>query len=80
MKGARIIIVLITMLLLLAGCATHEQTGAPVGGAAGGLAGSALGGGPAGTLLGAAGGALLGGYVGRHMDQQDRYRTARALE
>lgn len=70
---------------LLAGCqsVTKQDIGMVTGGVLGGALGSQVGGGTgttvaivAGTLLGAA----IGGSIGRSMDEQDRMRTARALE
>ncbi|MFP5307596.1 MAG: RT0821/Lpp0805 family surface protein [Gammaproteobacteria bacterium] len=66
------------------GCAlTQEQSGAVIGGAAGAAAGSAVGKGRgrvAAIILGAMIGSAVGANIGRHMDEQDRVRTAEALE
>ncbi len=72
--------------LLAASCAndpTQEQTGMVVGGVLGGVIGSQVGQGhgrTAATIVGAVAGAAIGGAIGRSMDEQDRIRTARALE
>lgn len=69
---------------LITGCATNqEQSGAVLGGAAGAAAGSAVGSGSGRVLaiiLGAMVGSAVGANVGRHMDEQDRIRTAEAME
>lgn len=69
---------------LIAGCATtQEQSGALLGGAAGAAAGSAVGGGSGRTaaiILGALIGSVVGANIGRHMDEQDRIRTAETME
>lgn len=66
------------------GCTmTQEQSGAVLGGAAGAAAGSAIGGGSGRTvaiILGALVGSAVGANIGRHMDEQDRIRTAEAME
>lgn len=69
---------------LIAGCtATQEQSGTLLGGAAGAAAGSAIGGGSGRTvaiILGALVGSAVGANIGRHMDEQDRIRTAEVME
>jgi len=69
---------------LSAGCALNqEQSGAVLGGAAGAAAGSAVGHGSGRTvaiILGALVGSAVGANIGRHMDEQDRTRTAQAME
>jgi len=69
---------------LAVGCAMNqEQTGAVAGGAVGAAAGSAVGQGSGRVLaiiLGAMVGSTIGANVGRHMDEQDRIRTAEAME
>lgn len=71
-------------LSLVAGCTlTQEQSGAVLGGAAGAAAGSAIGKGSGRTvaiILGALVGSAVGANIGRHMDEQDRIRTAEAME
>lgn len=66
------------------GCALNqEQTGSVIGGAAGAAAGSAVGKGSGRTvaiILGALIGSAAGANIGRHMDEQDRIRTAQAME
>ena len=69
---------------LLSGCAMNqEQSGTLIGGAAGAAAGSAIGGGTGRTvaiILGALLGSQVGANIGRHMDEQDRLRTAEVME
>jgi len=65
------------------GCATREQTGQVIGGAAGAAAGSQVGGGSGRTVAiigGALLGAFIGGQVGSRMDDRDHEQTALALE
>jgi surface antigen len=69
---------------LVSSCAlTQEQTGALTGGAVGAAAGSAVGAGSGRTvaiILGALVGSAIGANIGRHMDEQDRIRTASVME
>ena len=70
----------------LAGCATQgqqEQSGMIIGGILGGALGSQVGQGSGRTaaiVLGTMIGASVGGNVGRSMDENDRLKTAHALE
>jgi surface antigen len=71
----------------LAGCATQqgqqEQSGMIIGGLLGGVLGSQVGQGSgrtAATIVGTMIGASVGGNVGRSMDENDRLKTAYALE
>jgi len=70
----------------LAGCETpptQQQTGAVVGGVLGGVLGAQMGQGSgrtAATIAGTIIGATIGGAVGHSMDENDRRRTAAALE
>ncbi len=76
-------LVLLGAMMLMAGCANKETTGAAIGAGAGALLGHQFGGGrgqTAMTILGAVGGALAGGAIGKSMDNKDRQRTASALE
>lgn len=72
--------------LVLAGCTAgrqQEEAGMVVGSIVGGLLGAQVGQGSgrtAATLLGTVVGAAVGGNVGRSMDENDRLRTAHALE
>lgn len=60
---------------------TREQTGMVLGGIVGGVIGSELGDhSTAGTIIGTIAGAAVGRLVTREMDDQDRRRTAQALE
>ena len=62
---------------------TQQQTGAVVGGVLGGVLGSQVGRGSgrtAATVIGTLIGASIGGAVGRSMDDNDRRKTAQALE
>lgn len=72
--------------LVLAGCDTaprHQQEGMVIGGIVGGVLGAQVGQGSGrtvATILGSIVGASVGGAVGRSMDEQDRLKTAHALE
>jgi surface antigen len=74
-----IIIIILGISLLAAGCATKAGTGTAVGGAAGGAIGYAIGG-TGGMLIGALAGGALGYGVGKSLDEEDRRRAAYALE
>lgn len=68
---------------LFAGCETREDTGAVIGGLTGAAVGSAVGGGEGRTaaiIIGTLAGTVIGSKIGRQMDEQDRMRTAQALE
>lgn len=73
-------------LVLAAGCATEptrEESGMVIGGVLGGVLGSQVGSGhgrTAATIVGAIAGMAIGGSIGRTMDENDRLRTAYALE
>lgn len=58
---------------------TQQQTGTVVGGVLGSQVGKGSGR-AAATVLGTLVGAALGGAVGRSMDENDRLKTAQALE
>ena len=69
--------------LTMTACATQEQTGRLLGGAAGAAAGSQVGDGTGRTVAtigGAILGAVLGGAIGGRMDDNDRAVSAAALE
>ncbi|MDO8771702.1 MAG: glycine zipper 2TM domain-containing protein [Burkholderiaceae bacterium] len=74
------------LVVTLAGCAvpvTQEQSGMVVGGIVGGVVGSQFGRGDGrtvATILGTVIGASIGGNIGRAMDENDRIKTAHALE
>jgi surface antigen len=75
------------LVLSLAGCANQqgqqEQGGMIIGGLLGGVLGSQVGKGggrTAATIVGTMIGATVGGNVGRSMDDNDRLKTAHALE
>ena len=74
----------IAIAMLASGCELNrQQTGTVLGGAAGAAAGSAIGSGSgrtAATVVGGLIGAAVGHSVGKHMDEQDRARTAQAME
>ncbi len=80
----RITFAVLISLTLLMGCQpTKRDTGAVIGGIAGGILGKQVGGGSGrtiaiitGTLLGA----YAGSVIGQQMDENDRYRTHQALE
>jgi len=82
---ALLLAISLTAILSGSGCTTsHEQSGALTGAAVGAVIGSTLGKGHSGrglaVLLGAVVGANIGATVGRHMDEQDRMKTAEILE
>ncbi|MCH2140515.1 MAG: glycine zipper domain-containing protein [Phycisphaerales bacterium] len=54
----------------LAGCETHTETGALIGGGAG-AAGGAIIAGPMGAVVGGAGGAVTGALIGNEQDKQE---------
>jgi surface antigen len=72
--------------VVLAGCQTpptQRDTGMVIGGILGGVIGHEVGGGSgrtAATIIGTLIGASIGGAIGRSMDDQDRVKTAHALE
>jgi surface antigen len=72
--------------IVLAACSaepTQQETGMVVGGVLGGILGSQVGHGSGrttATIIGAVAGAAIGGTIGRTMDDNDRARTAQALE
>jgi surface antigen len=73
----------IVLLLVVAGCASRQETGRVVGGATGAVAGSQIGDGAtrvAATLLGAAAGAALGDRIGNWLDERDEERAQDVLE
>jgi surface antigen len=80
----RTLVLGLAMSMVLSGCAMNrEQSGGLLGGAAGAAAGSAVGGGSGRVIaivLGALVGSAVGAEIGRHMDEQDRTRTAEAME
>lgn len=75
-----------TTALLAPGCAgpgSQEQAGMVIGGVLGGALGSQVGHGSgrtAATVIGAIAGMAIGGNVGRSMDDNDRLKTAHAME
>jgi surface antigen len=72
--------------IALSGCATppsQEQAGMVIGGVLGGVIGSQVGGGhgrTAAVIIGTLAGVSVGGALGRTMDDNDRLKTAHALE
>lgn len=82
----RVVPACVCALALVAGCETpptQEQTGRVVGGVLGGVLGAQVGRGSgrtAATIVGTIVGAAIGGSIGRSMDDNDRRRTAEALE
>ena len=74
------------LVLGLAACTTQptqEQTGRVIGGVLGGVLGHEVGGGSGNvvaTIGGTLAGAAIGGAIGRSMDENDRRKTAHALE
>ncbi|MFO7552873.1 MAG: RT0821/Lpp0805 family surface protein [Haliea sp.] len=82
-KQMTAVLLLSSAMVVMNGCATREQTGQIVGGAAGAAAGTQVGGGSGKTIAtigGAILGALVGGEIGGRMDEKDRQQTALALE
>lgn len=85
-RSSRIIIATLTVLPLLGGCQTNEQTGGLVGAGSGavlgGVLGNALGRSPGamalGATLGGVGGYLVGSSIGRQLDERDRQRAEMA--
>lgn len=86
MKGHKLAAVALSGILALGACTTpptQEQSGMVIGGILGGVLGSQVGGGSGrttATVIGAIAGAMIGGTVGRSMDENDRLKTAHALE
>jgi surface antigen len=77
------VLLLSSAALLMNGCATREQTGRVLGGAAGAAAGTQVGDGTGRTIAtvgGAIIGAVVGGAIGRRMDDNDLRQTGYALE
>lgn len=77
------ILLLSSATVLMNGCATREQTGRVIGGAAGAAAGTQVGDGSGRTIAtigGAVLGAVVGGAIGGRMDDDDRQQTGLALE
>lgn len=74
MKKVVAIVLLGTLLVGFAGCATRSQTGAAIGAgsgaAVGGLIGRAAGNTAAGAIIGAAVGGAAGAVIGNYMDRQ----------
>jgi surface antigen len=69
--------------LITTSCATQEQTGRLLGGAAGAAVGTQVGDGDGRTIAtigGAVIGAVIGGAIGSRMDDKDRQQTGYALE
>ncbi|MDP7028906.1 MAG: glycine zipper domain-containing protein [Phycisphaerales bacterium] len=54
----------------LAGCETHTQTDALIGGGAGATSGAIIAG-PVGAVVGGAGGAVTGALIGNEQDKQE---------
>lgn len=79
-------LLLAATLLSVAACTTQptqQQTGMVIGGLLGGVLGHEVGGGggnTAATIIGTLAGVAIGGAIGRSMDDNDRMKTAQALE
>ena len=72
---------LISMGLLVSGCANKAQTGAGTGALAGGLIGALVAGDKAeGAIIGAIIGGLAGYAIGNEMDKQDRQQLNQVYE
>lgn len=81
------LIMTVSCVMLLSGCANYqsqqEQSGMVIGGMLGGVLGSQVGHGDGRTaaiILGSLAGAAIGGSVGHSMADVDRMRTAQTLE
>lgn len=76
----------VAALIALSGCEsppTKQEVGTVTGAVVGGLLGAQVGGGAGrdvAIIVGTIGGAFLGSAVGKSMDENDRMRTAHALE
>ena len=83
-KSFHILLVFVLIISVSFGCATsYEQSGALTGAAVGAAVGSTIGRGRNRAFaiwLGAVVGANIGSTIGKHMDEQDRLRTADVLE
>ncbi len=66
----RIIAFSFVVSLGLAGCDTHTQTDALIGGGAGATSGALIAG-PVGAVVGGAGGAVTGALIGNEQDKQE---------
>jgi len=88
MQSKKLIIFLVTLIVILSGCAStsqqsQEQSGMVIGAILGGVLGSHVGDGrgrTAATIVGAIIGSSIGGNIGRSMDDTDRLKTAQTLE
>ncbi len=86
MKRKVLTVAVVTVLLILGGCAsepTKQDTGMIIGGILGGVLGSQVGHGDGRTvaiIIGTMLGGAIGGSVGKSMDDTDRLKTAHALE
>lgn len=82
-KRIQLIAILVTLSLLSACTATHQERGVMTGGVIGGLLGSRFGKGPGRAVAVAAGtlaGVMIGGEIGRYMDNNDRRNLNKTLE
>ena len=69
--GGILVVLFVSAILLVPGCATKAQTGAAVGTGVGALAGQAIGGDTKSTLIGAGVGAVGGYIIGNEMDKAE---------
>ncbi|MET0088087.1 MAG: glycine zipper 2TM domain-containing protein [Sedimenticola sp.] len=82
----QIAITVLSVSVILAGCAGHGQrqdTGMIIGGILGGALGNQVGKGKGRTaaiIIGTLAGAAIGGSIGRSMDETDRRHTSHTLE
>ena len=79
-------ITLCYLILFIFSACTHQQQGAAIGGAAGGVSGYLLtkdkdrGTQIAATVAGVAVGGIIGGVIGSYMDEYDQQRVQKALQ
>ncbi|HUW55737.1 MAG TPA: glycine zipper domain-containing protein [Planctomycetota bacterium] len=71
--GGVLVVLMLSAVLVVGGCATKAQTGAAAGAGVGALAGQAIGGNTSSTLIGAGAGAVGGYIIGNEMDKADGY-------
>jgi uncharacterized protein YcfJ len=76
MQKSTKLLVFISTIAIMSGCAeTQAEKGALIGGAGGALVGQAIGHDTKATLIGAAVGAAGGAIIGNEMDKKDAQRT-----
>jgi surface antigen len=76
-------VLVMTLMLLAAGCETRQETGRVIGGVAGAAAGTQVGNGAtraAAVVLGTVVGAVVGDRIGAWLDDDDEFRAQQVLE